>query len=167
MGFIQTLGIHKMDLRWEMLSRNTWGDCLIPRRVAAAMVSNLWRGIVMLLVTGAAYALLGACSASYSANDLAGRYDMSVNSGTESIELRSDGTYRHRITSEHGRNDEQSGTWALEKLQAGPTVVLSEFQSLPRLEEGTKETHLFLVRRSLGEVYLLTNIDLNVGFKKE
>ncbi len=111
-------------------------------------------------------ALLAGCSSHYSAGELAGKYVLSVDGEIDSIELNANGTYSHVYTAKSGDVGHQEDTWSLEELQAGETVVLNNFR--PLLEENTqgKGTYLLLVKRSLGHLYLITNIDLGTGYER-
>ena len=110
--------------------------------------------------------LLGGCSKHYTMEELAGRYALAVDNGTDAIELKSDGTYIHSYKARSGSTTQQAGTWVLETQQAGPTVVLKEFRSLVGGDQ--RASFDFLpVRTSFGHIYLLTNIDLNVGYERQ
>jgi hypothetical protein len=113
-------------------------------------------------------ALLAGCSSHYSAGELAGKYVLSVDGGTDTIELEANGKYLHSYVAKSGDVGRQEDTWGLEELQAGSTVVLNNFHPLsgesPR-ERGSY--NLLLVKRSFGTLYLITNIDLNEGYKKQ
>jgi hypothetical protein len=112
--------------------------------------------------------LLAGCSNHYSAADLVGKYALSVDGGTDTIELESNGKYRHSYAAKNGAVDHQEDAWTLEELQAGSTVVLNNFH--PLMGESDRERgsyHLLLVKRSVGTLYLITNIDLNEGYKKQ
>lgn len=114
-----------------------------------------------------AIALLMGCSNHYSTKDLAGKYALSVNGAVDTIELELNGTYTHTYTAKGGQTDRQDGTWALEDLQAGPTVVLNDFHPLLSETVRGQGTYLLLVKKSFGSLYLITNIDLNEGYKKQ
>jgi hypothetical protein len=111
-------------------------------------------------------ALLTGCSSHITAGELAGSYSLSVDGGTDTVELNSNGTYTHSYKAKSGLVDHQVEAWSLEDLQAGPTVVLNNFRSL--LDENTqgKGTYLLLVKRSFGRFYLITNIDLGTGYER-
>jgi hypothetical protein len=111
-------------------------------------------------------ALLAGCSSRYSAGDLAGRYVLSVDGGTDTIELEASGKYRHSYAAKSGAVDNQEGTWTLEDVQADPTVVLNNFQPLLGENVRGRGIYLLLIRRSFGTLYLITNIDLNEGYKR-
>jgi hypothetical protein len=112
-------------------------------------------------------ALLTGCSGHFSAEELAGNYALSVEGGTDTIELNSNGTYTHSYKTKSGLVDHQVEAWTLEDLQAGPTVVLNNFR--PLLEENIqgKGTYLLLVKRSFGHLHLITNIDLGTGYERQ
>ena len=112
-------------------------------------------------------ALLAGCSSHYTAADLAGKYALSVDGGMDTIELEANGKYRHSYAAKSGAVDRQEGTWTLEDLQADPTVVLDNFQ--PLLGENVRGRGIYLlpIRRSFGTLYLITNVDLNEGYKKQ
>jgi hypothetical protein len=112
------------------------------------------------------FALLTGCSSHITAGELAGSYSLSVDGGTDTVELNSNGTYAHSYKAKSGLVDHQVEAWSLEELQAGPTVVLKNFRSL--LDENTegKGTYLLLVKRSFGRFYLITNIDLGTGYER-
>jgi hypothetical protein len=112
-------------------------------------------------------ALLSGCSSHYSIEDLAGKYVLSVDGGIDTVELDKNGTYIHTYKGKDTQIDQQEGKWTLENLQAGPTVVLNDF--LPLRENNTQRPlfYLLLVKKSFGTYYLITNIDLNEGYKKQ
>jgi hypothetical protein len=111
-------------------------------------------------------ALLLGCSRHYSSRDLVGKYELPVDGGVDSIELQADGTYLHGYKSKSGQTDQQEGTWTLEELQAGSTVVLNDFHPLLAEHVRGQGTYLLLVKSFFGNPYLITNIDLNEGYKK-
>lgn len=114
-----------------------------------------------------AIALLAGCSSHYSVSDLAGKYVFSHDGLVDTVVLDATGTYSESYRSKNGQAGRQEGTWNLEYLQAGPTVVLNNFRS-PFREDGQKPGFYFLlVERSFGSLYLITNIDLNEGYKKQ
>ena len=112
-------------------------------------------------------ALLAGCSSRYSAGDLAGRYVLSVDGGTDTIELEASGKYRHSYAAKSGAVDHQEGTWTLEDVQTDPTVVLNNFQPLLGENVRGRGIYLLLIGRSFGTLSLITNIDLNEGYKKQ
>ena len=120
----------------------------------------------MRLISAFIIALLTGCSSHISAEELAGSYALSVDGGTDTVELNSNGTYTHSYKTKSGLVDQQVEAWSLEDLQAGPTVVLNNFR--PLLEENIqgKGTYLLLVKRSFGHLYLITNIDLGAGYER-
>jgi hypothetical protein len=121
----------------------------------------------MRLVSLFAIAMLGGCSDHYSAADVAGKYVISVKGGgVDTIELSPDGTYTHSYKTEGGNVDHQGGTWGLEALQAGPTVVLNNFRPLLGEDIRGEGTYLLLVQSSFGRITLVTNIDLGDGYKR-
>ena len=125
-------------------------------------------GIVMKFASVFMVALLAGCSSHYSAGELAGKYALSVDGGTDAIELSANGTYSHTYTAKSGYVGHQEDTWTLEELQAGPTVVLNNFHLLFKEDVGGRGAYyLLLVKRSFGTLYLITNIDLNDGYKKQ
>jgi hypothetical protein len=111
-------------------------------------------------------ALLAGCSGHYSVGELAGKYVLSVDGGIDSIELSANGTYSHVYTAKSGDVGHQEGTWSLEELQAGATVVLNSFRPLLGEDVQGRGTYLLLVKRSFGDLYLITNIDLDTGYKR-
>jgi hypothetical protein len=122
----------------------------------------------MRLATVFMMALPAGCSSHYSAGDLAGKYVLSVDGGTDTIELSADRTYSHTYTAKSGYVGHQEGTWTLEELQAGQTVVLNNFHLLFKEDVGGRGAYnLLLVKRSFGDLYLITNIDLDEGYKKQ
>lgn len=122
---------------------------------------------MMRMVTACAIAMLTACASHYSAEDLAGKYVLSVDGGIDTLALNANGTYIDTYTAQSGQVRHQDGTWDLEHLQAGPSVVLNSFRS-PFPRDGQKPGFYFLlVERSFGRLYLITNIDLNEGYKKQ
>lgn len=112
-------------------------------------------------------ALLSGCSNHYSAEEIAGRYVIFVNGGVDAIELSPSGTYTHSYKTESGRVDHQEGAWGLETLQAGPTVVLNGFRPLLGEDVRGEGTYLLRVKKSFGRISLITNIDLDQGYKRE
>lgn len=81
--------------------------------------------------------------------------------------LNVNGTYADVYNAKSGQARRQEGTWDLEYLQAGPTVVLNSFRS-PFPEDGGRPGFYYLLaERSFGNLYLITNIDLNEGYKKQ
>jgi hypothetical protein len=112
-------------------------------------------------------ALLAGCSSHYSAGELAGKYVLSVDGGIDSIELNANGTYSHVYTAKSGDVDHQEDTWSLEELPAGATVVLNNFRPLLGENVRGRGTYLLRVKRSFRDLYLITNIDLDEGYKKQ
>lgn len=112
-------------------------------------------------------ALLAGCSGHYSARDLAGKYILSVDGGIDTLALNANGTYTETYKAKSGQASHQEGTWDLEKLQAGSTVVLNNFRSPFAADDRRPGFYLLLVKRSFGSLYLITNIDLNEGYKKQ
>lgn len=111
--------------------------------------------------------LLAGCSSHYSAGEIAGKYVLSVGGGVDTIDLDANGTYTHAYKTKSGAIDHQDGTWTLEDLQAGPTVALDNFRPLLAEDTRGRGTYLLLVKRSFGNLYLITNIDLDEGYKKQ
>jgi hypothetical protein len=113
-------------------------------------------------------ALFVGCSSHYSAGELAGKYVLSVKGGTDTIELGANGKYVHSYVAKSGDVGRQEDTWNLEELQAGSTVVLNNFHPLSGESTRARDSYnLLLVKRSFGTYYLITNIDLNEGYKKQ
>ena len=112
-------------------------------------------------------ALLAGCSSHYSAADLAGRYARAVDGGMDTIELEANGTYIHSYTTKSGEIDHQDGAWTLEDLQAGPTVVLDDFRPLLAEKVRGQGIYLLLIKRSFWTLYLITNIDLDEGYRRQ
>jgi hypothetical protein len=112
-------------------------------------------------------ALLSGCSSHYSIGDLAGKYVLSVDGGTDTIELGKNGTYIHTYKAKTAQVDQQEGKWTFENLQAGPTVVLNDFRRLLGKDAQRPVFYLLLVKKSFGTYYLITDIDLNEGYKKQ
>jgi hypothetical protein len=113
-------------------------------------------------------AMLTGCASHYSAGDLAGKYALSVDGGVDTIQLGTNGTYSHTYKARGGQTDHQEGSWSLEDLQAGPTVVLDNFR--PLLSENVRGRgfyYLLVVKKSFRGLYLITNIDLGEGYKKQ
>ena len=81
-------------------------------------------------------ALLTGCSSHFSVGELAGKYVLSVDRGTDTIELSASGTYSHTYTAKSGNVSHQEDTWTLEELQAGLTVVLNNFHLLFKEDVG-------------------------------
>ena len=93
---------------------------------------------------------------------------LSVDGGIDTIELNASGTYTHTYQAKSGAVDHQEDKWTLEELQAGSTVVLNNFH--PLLAASARDRgayYLLLVKRSFGILYLITNIDLDEGYKKQ
>ena len=112
--------------------------------------------------------LLAGCSSHYSAADLAGRYVLAIDGGTDTIELEANGKYLHSYAAKSGDVGRQEDTWNLEDLQAGATVVLNNFRSLSGEDARERGSYrLLVVKRLYGDLYLITNIDLNEGYKKQ
>lgn len=110
---------------------------------------------------------LTGCSRHYSAQELAGKYALSVGEGTDTIVLNANGTYTETYRATSGQEDHQEGTWTLEEVQAGPTVVLSNFR--PPFAKDPRPGFYFLLveKKWFGNIYLITNIDLNEGYKRQ
>jgi hypothetical protein len=122
---------------------------------------------MMRIATAFAIAMLTGCTSHYSAGDLAGRYVLSVDGGVDTIQLGTNGTYTHVYKAKSGQTDHQEGSWSLEDLQAGPTVALADFRPLLTESVRGRGFYLLLVKNSFGRVYLITNIDLGEGYKRE
>lgn len=153
-----------MACPWEIRRKYITECCqlrAVPRVVVAEELSK------MKLASIFAIAVLTGCSNNYSAEDLAGKYALSGSGGIDTIELNADGTYTETYAAKGGQANHQEGTWTLETLQAGPTVALNDF--LPPLATNVrrKGIYLLLVKSSLGGIYLITNIDLGEGYKKQ
>jgi hypothetical protein len=111
--------------------------------------------------------LLAGCSSHYSAADVAGKYVLAVDGGTDTIELDGNGKYRHSYAAKSGYVGRQEDTWSLEELQAGTTVVLNNFRNLSGSDVRERGSyHMLLVKKSYGDLYLITNIDLNEGYRR-
>jgi len=112
---------------------------------------------------------LTACSRPLLEKDLFGKYIISTSTGVDAIELKSNGVYIHSHSIKDDPTQQQQGSWKLEILQAGPTVVLDDFQNLSK-EKSEKQdsyTYLLLVQKNFLDIYLITNIDLNTGYQKQ
>jgi len=111
---------------------------------------------------------LAACSSHPVESDLFGKYIISTNAGVDAIELKPNGVYIHSYSIKDVPQQQQ-GAWKLELLQAGPTIVLDNFQNL--FEEKSRKqnsyTYLLLVQKNFWNIYLITNIDLNTGYQKQ
>jgi hypothetical protein len=119
-----------------------------------------------ILVFMAALAAVG-CSSHYSSEDLAGRYVLTVDGGVDTLELSANGTYTHTYKARSGASDHQEGRWTLESLQAGSTVALDDFRPLLAEKTRGRGTYLLLVKKSFADLYLITDIDLGEGYKKQ
>lgn len=114
-----------------------------------------------------------ACSQNFTESDLIGKYIISTDDGVDTIELKSNGTYIHSYSIKGGPVQQQQGSWDIETFQAGPTVVLTNFQSIFPEDNIEKQNskitsyYLFLVRKNFDDIYLITNIDLNIGYEKQ
>jgi hypothetical protein len=84
----------------------------------------------------------------------------------DTLALNANGTYTETYRAKSGRVDRQEGAWTLEELQAGSTVVLDNFSS-PSARGGQRGFYLLLVKRSFGSMYLITDIDLGEGYKRQ
>ncbi|NJA06292.1 hypothetical protein HC024_11260 [Methylococcaceae bacterium WWC4] len=111
--------------------------------------------------------LTNGCAAKHSTDDFSGKYLLSVDGGADSIILNPDNTYNHIYVTKSGEKDQQDGTWTVEELEAGTTVVLTNFRSLHKEDIHGEGIYMLLVKRIFGELYLITNIDLNEGYKKQ
>ena len=109
----------------------------------------------------------GGCSKNYTMEELAGRYAIGLDAATDFIELKSNGTYVHSYRTNEGFEDSQNGTWDLETLDAGRTVVLNHFRPILGEKFGGEGFYLLEVRSFFGNVRLITNIDLNEGYVKQ
>jgi hypothetical protein len=114
-----------------------------------------------------AVAVLGSCSDSYSAAELSGKYVLSIGGGVSTIQLNLDRTYMHSFKDKDGQVEHQEGSWDLEALQAGSTVALRNF--VPLFGEGTRGegTYLLPVKRLFGRIFLITDIDLRDGYRRD
>ena len=128
-----------------------------------SMSSNPMKWIALLTVV----LFLTACSGPRTVSELTGVYTMSIGDGLDSIELAVGGTYRHTYTIKNGRSAHQSGTWHLEILQAGQTIVLNDFRPLLGERTHGTGTYLLLIKTKFGKTYLITNIDLDSGYTKK
>jgi hypothetical protein len=130
---------------------------------SACYFSSLVRLIVFALLS---FSLVG-CSAHPSKEKLVGKYVLRVSTGTDSIDLKDDGTYIHRFQCDQGTSATQNGRWELENLEAGPTVTLDDFRPLLRERIRGQGFYLLTVRSFLGKITLITNPDLNEGYERE
>ncbi len=119
-----------------------------------------WPVIALLLA-------LASCTKNYTAQQLAGSYALTSDNGIGTIRLNADGTYRHVFKPKGGPEDSQDGTWKLETLTAGPTVVLNGFQPLHGEKTHGQGIYLLGVASSFGHTYLITNIDTKEGYEKQ
>lgn len=111
--------------------------------------------------------LLASCSSHYSIGNLAGKYVRSVGGGMDTITLNANGTYTETYRSANLHVSHQDGTWTLDELEAGPTVALNNFRP-PLAKNGQRRgIYLLLVQKSFGNLYLITNIDLGKGYKRQ
>jgi hypothetical protein len=122
---------------------------------------------MMRIVAALVIAMLAGCSSHYTIGDLAGKYVLSVDGGVDTIQLSANGTYTHTYKAKSGQTANQQGSWSLEDLQAGPTVSLDNFRPLLAENVRGRGFYLLLVKKSFGRVYLITNIDLGEGYKKQ
>lgn len=120
----------------------------------------------MKLMTVFVAALMVGCSGYFSAQQLAGRYALSLSGGTDTVELNSNGTYKHSYRTRNGLVDDQVGTWSVEDLEAGRTVVLKNFRPLREENTQARDPYLLLVKRSYGHFHLISNTDLGTGYEK-
>lgn len=120
----------------------------------------------MKLVTVFVAALMMGCSGHFSAQQLAGRYALLLNGGTDTVELNSDGTYKHSYRTPHGLVDDPVESWSVEDSAAGRTVVLKNFRSLREENTQGRGPYLLLVKRSYGHFHLISNRDLGTGYEK-
>jgi len=119
-------------------------------------------------VSGFVLAFLSGCSNQYTTNELVGRYILSDERGTDTIELRANGQYSHSYPSKRGNGGKEKGTWHIEELQAGATAVLNDFHDLKANNSVERGAYNFLLIESwFGTMYLITNIDLNEGYKRQ
>jgi hypothetical protein len=124
-------------------------------------IQNLTRRSVIAAAIG-----LAACQRKYAASDLAGRYELRVAGGVDSIELTSNGTYFHRYTNNAGLSDAQSGTWNLQNIEDRQSVILSNFRRL--LDEKSRGSGFYILPIGVreGKTTLVTDVDLGNGYRR-
>ena len=107
------------------------------------------------------------CSEHLSKEKLAGKYVLSVSDGTDAIELKIDGTYTHSFQDKKGAQDTHTGTWQLQTLDAGLTVILDGFRPLMGEQIQGEGFYLLPIKSSFGKITLITNLDTNEGYERQ
>jgi hypothetical protein len=100
-----------------------------------------------------------------SAASMVGIYKTRIDNGVDCIELQKNGLYEHLYIQGNGESSKQSGSWYLENLQAGQTLVLEGFEPLLGGKSNGSEIYLLLINARWGGVGLITNIDTGDGYK--
>jgi hypothetical protein len=152
--------------------KSMWaGQPRVEQRALAVGINLMTEQHKMRLASVLAIGLLAGCSSHYSPAELAGKYVLPIDGGVDTIELAASRTCVHSYRAKSGEMDHQDGEWTLEDLQAGPTVVLDNFRPLLaenlRLRRGPSFYHLLVEKSVFGNLYLIVDIDLDGGYKKQ
>jgi len=111
--------------------------------------------------------LLSGCSEQYTLEKIAGKYLMCIGDAVDTIDLSPDGTYIHGYKDKSGRDINQTGAWNIENLQAGYSIILNDFEIIQDNKLQMKGIYILLIDKSMRNTYLITNIDLKEGYKKQ
>jgi hypothetical protein len=109
-------------------------------------------------------ALLG-CSKPVDRLEVPGPYKAVHKNGAETLELRPDGTYIHRVRAADGSASTQSNRWRFEPFEGEPKVALDDFT--PHFPESQKADVLLDVEKDWGRVRLYLSYDLDQYYLKD
>jgi hypothetical protein len=107
---------------------------------------------------------LGACSRSLEKADIIGTYSLDNKSAEYTLELKSNGTYVHSLTSKDGKRASQTGRWEWDSKEEDNELALYQFGQFPGEDIGAMGSGIYCIspKRSWGQVRLPVGGDIDV-----
>jgi hypothetical protein len=123
------------------------------------MISSKWRHLIVFSVLSSLVALFG-CSKKVERSQVLGVYKVDHQSGIETIELRSNGTYSQIFKRKDGTEATVTDTWDFEPYNGEPKVALHNFSAhFPQSPEKGADVSLLGVEKDWGRVRLYLSYD--------
>jgi hypothetical protein len=121
---------------------------------------------LFLMLLSCLFQLLG-CSKVEDSSELVGRYEAHHKNGAETLDLRSDGTYVHRIKMPNGTELESSANWKFDPYGGEPKVFLEHFtQHFPGSSRSNPMDTLLGAERKWGTIRLYLSYDRDLFYAK-
>jgi hypothetical protein len=121
------------------------------------VMTNSRAVLILMLVCLAGFL---ACSNKIDPSQIAGRYEARHQNGSETLDLRSDGTYTHEFIGANGTKSMSSNKWRFEPFEGEAKVALYDFTpEFPKSQRG--DIVLLGVEKTWGRLRLYRSYDLD------